>query len=260
MSSPPVMLSSIPVAPSIADSSSGEEIASLAASPARLSPADVPTPISAEPASAMIARTSAKSRLIRPGTVIRSVMPWTPWRRMSSALRKASLIGSRRSTMLSSFSFGTMISVSTSLRSFSIPSRACCIRRAALELERLGDDADGERADLLLGDLGDHGRGAGAGAAALAGGDEDHVGPLQRLLDVVAALGRGARPDLGVAPGAEAAGQVLTDRELDVGLGGAERLRVGVDGEELDALEAGVDHPRDGVGAAAAGADDLDHG
>jgi hypothetical protein len=29
----------------------------------------------------MIVRTSAKSRLMRPGIVIRSVMPWTPWRR-----------------------------------------------------------------------------------------------------------------------------------------------------------------------------------
>jgi cell division protein FtsZ len=35
-------------------------------------------------------RTSAKSRLIRPGIVIRSVMPWTPWRRTSwSCARRA---------------------------------------------------------------------------------------------------------------------------------------------------------------------------
>ena len=34
--------------------------------------------MSAEPAPVMIVRTSAKSRLIRPGVVIRSVMPWTP--------------------------------------------------------------------------------------------------------------------------------------------------------------------------------------
>ena len=64
---PPVMLSRIPVAPSTDSSSSGEEIAALAASAARLSPPAVPMPISAEPASCMIVRTSAKSRLIRPG-------------------------------------------------------------------------------------------------------------------------------------------------------------------------------------------------
>src|SRR5690606_6633254 len=35
---------------------------------------------------------------------------------------------------------------------------------------------------------------------------------------------------------------------------------VGVDGDELDPFQPGVDHPVDGVDAAAADADDLDHG
>jgi hypothetical protein len=52
------------------------------------------------------------------------------------------------------------------------------MRRSPFEVERLGDHADGEDAELL-GRLGDHGRGAGAGAAAHAGGDEDHVRPLR---------------------------------------------------------------------------------
>src|SRR3954451_24783031 len=56
----------------------------------------------------------------------------------------------------------------------------------ALEVERLRDDAARERADLVLGDLRDDGRRAGAGAAALARRDEHHVRALQRLLDVVA--------------------------------------------------------------------------
>ena len=231
----------------------------MAASIARFSPAALPMPIIAEPAFDMTVRTSAKSRLIWPGVVIRSVMPWTPWRRMSSAIRNASCIVVRRSTISSSFWFGTMISVSTLARSWSMPSSACCIRALALELERLGDDADGQRADLLLGDLGDHRGRPGAGAAALAGGDEHHVGALQRLLDVVARLGRGAAADLGVRAGAEALGEVVADRKLDVGVAGLERLDVGVDRDELDALEARVDHPRNGVRAAAAGADDLDY-
>ncbi len=103
------------------------------------------------------------------------------------------------------------------------------------------------------------GGGSGAGAAALAGGDEDHVGALQRLLDVVARLGRSACPHLGVGAGAEAVGELVADRELDVGLAGLKRLHVGVDGDELDALEAGVDHARNGIGSAAARADDLDY-
>ena len=108
---------------------SGELTAIFAASWARFSPAAVPTPIIAEPASAITVRTSAKSRLICPGVVIRSVIPCTPWRRMSSAMRKASWTEVRRSTTSSSFWFGTMISVSTLARSLSIPSSACCMRR-----------------------------------------------------------------------------------------------------------------------------------
>ena len=129
----------------------------------------------------------------------------------------------------------------------------------ALELERAGDDAHGERADLVLGDLRDHGRGAGAGAAALAGGDEHHVRALERLLDVVARLGRRALPDLRVRARAEALREVVADVQLDVGIGHLERLGIRVAGDELHAGEAGVDHPVDGVGSAAADADDLDH-
>jgi len=38
----------------------------------------------------MMAFTSAKSRLMMPGTVMMSEMPCTAWRRMSSAMRNAS--------------------------------------------------------------------------------------------------------------------------------------------------------------------------
>ena len=51
------------------------EIASVAASAARLSPEAIPIPIIAVPAPFIMVHTSAKSRLIRPGTVIKSVMP-----------------------------------------------------------------------------------------------------------------------------------------------------------------------------------------
>ena len=127
-----------------------------------------------------------------------------------------------------------------------------------LERERARDHADGQRADLVLGDLGDHRRGAGAGAAALAGGHEHHVGALQRLLDVVARLRRGAVTDVRIRAGAEPLGQLVADVQLDVGVAHRERLRVGVAGDELDASQSGVDHPVDGVGAATADADDLD--
>ena len=129
----------------------------------------------------------------------------------------------------------------------------------ALERERPRHHADGQRAELA-GDGRDHGRAAGAGAAALARGDEHHVGAAQQLLDVVLGVLGGLAPDLGVGARAEAAGGVASDVELDVGIAHQQRLRVGVDGDELDALEALLDHPVDGIDAAAADADHLDDG
>ena len=85
----PVMLSSTPRAPSIAASSSGLEIAALAADTARSSPLAWPMPISAEPALDSTILTSAKSVLIRPGVVIRLVMPDTPCSSTSSAILNA---------------------------------------------------------------------------------------------------------------------------------------------------------------------------
>jgi hypothetical protein len=51
---------------------------------------------------------------------------------------------------------------------------------------------------------------------------------------------------------------ITSDVELDVGVGHQQRLRVGVDGDELHALEPDLDHPVDGVDTATTDADDLD--
>ena len=104
------------------------------------------------------------------------------------------------------------------------------------------------------------GRGAGAGAAAEAGGDEDHVGAFQRLDDLVGVFQRGLAADLGIGAGAEAVGEL--DAELDAHRGARhlQRLQVGVGDHELDAFQVSVDHAVDGVAAAAAHADDLDLG
>src|SRR5262249_25017927 len=127
-----------------------------------------------------------------------------------------------------------------------------------LELERSRDHADGERADLILRDLGDDRGGPGAGAAALARGDEDHVRALERFLDVVARLRRRALPDVRVGTGAEPLGELVADVQLDVGVAHRERLRVGVDRDELDSAQPCVDHAVDRIGSAAADSDDFD--
>ena len=203
--------------------------------------------------------TSAKSRLIRPGVVIRSVMPWTPESSTWSALRNASSIETPRSLIDSSRSLGMTMRVSTSSRRLRDAGLGLVGATAALEGERAGHDTDRQGAQAL-GDPGDDGRAAGAGAAALAGGDEDHVGPLEDLLDLLRVVLGGLLADLGVGAGAEPTGELTADVELDVGVAHQQRLRVGVDRDELDALEADLDHPVDGVDTAAADADDLDDG
>jgi hypothetical protein len=72
----------------------------------------------------MIDFTSAKSRLISPAVVIRSVIPWTPESRTWSAERNASSALTLRSLIDSSRSFGMTMSVSTSARSSSMPDSA----------------------------------------------------------------------------------------------------------------------------------------
>ena len=127
---------------------------------------------------------------------------------------------------------------------------------ASLEQERLGHDADGEGAGLA-GHLRHDRRGSGAGAAAHAAGHEDHVGALDRLRHLVAVLLDGLAPDLGPGPGAEAAGQLPADLDLDVRFRDREGLRVGVDRDELDPAELVLDHPVDGVPAAPTDTHDL---
>ena len=127
----------------------------------------------------------------------------------------------------------------------------------ALEPERPGHHPDSQRAKRP-GDVGDHRRTAGTGAAALTRRDEDHVGALEHLFDLLAVIFRGPGADVRVRPGAEPAGQFPADVELDVGVAHQQGLRVGVNRDELDALQSLFDHAIDGVNAASADSDDLD--
>ncbi len=83
----------------------------------------------AAPASDMTVFTSAKSTLIMPGTVMMSETPWTPCRRTSSAMRKASRRVAFFSVMPSILSFGMTMMVSTLSRRLSTPSSATRDRR-----------------------------------------------------------------------------------------------------------------------------------
>ena len=123
-SGPPAMENSTREAPAMDASSRLEFVACCAASSARFSPLAMPMPIMAVPASFLTVRMSAKSRLMRPGMVMRSVTPWMPWRNVSSAMRKASIIEVFLSTISSRRSFGMTMSVSTFWESRSMPCSA----------------------------------------------------------------------------------------------------------------------------------------
>ena len=186
-------------------------------------------------------------------------MPWTPESSTSSAERKASIRETPASPSCSSRSLGMTIRVSHSLRSPWMPSSAWPARRRPSKVNGRVTTPMVSAPELAR-DRGHHRRAAGAGAAALAGGDEDHVGTLEDLLDLLAVVLGGLAADLRVGPGAEAAGQLAADVELDVGVGHQQGLGVGVHRDELDALEADLDHAVDGVDATATDADNLDHG
>ena len=89
------------------------------------------------PLSFMTVETSAKSRLISAGTLIRSVIPVTACSRTSSAFLSASGMVVRLSTSSSSLSLGITIRESTFSLRFAIPSLALVIRCLASNLKGL---------------------------------------------------------------------------------------------------------------------------
>lgn len=127
----------------------------------------------------------------------------------------------------------------------------------ALERERLGDHRD--RQDVhLLGDLRHHRGGTGTRTTAHAGGDEDHVGALQQILDAFTVLQCSLATDRRIRPGPQALGDVAAQLQQRLGIQALQSLGIGVGTDEIDAFQLRVDHVLHGVAAAAPNADDLD--
>jgi hypothetical protein len=217
-------------------------------------------PIIAEPASFMTVRMSAKSRLIRPGMVIRSVTPWMPWRSVSSAMRKASSMLVFFSTISSRRSFGMTISVSTFWDSSSMPCSAWLRRRRPSKLNGF------VTIPTVSAPISSRAISATTGAApvpvpppspAVTNTISDSASDL---CDLVAAFLGCLSADLGVRAGTQAARKILADMNGLVCIGHQQRLVVGVDGDELNALDAGLDHAVDCICAAAADTHDADEG
>ena len=131
-------------------------------------------------------------------------MPCTPCSSTSSAILNAFSIDVRSSLTWSRRSFGMMMIVSTLSLRFWMPVSACTERRRP-------SNPNGRvttpivNAPMATRDLGDERRAAGARAAALARGDEHHVGALQHLFDLLAVLLGGLPADLGIGARAETA-------------------------------------------------------
>ena len=119
-------------------------------------------------------------------------MPCTPWRSTSSATRNASTIEVCLSSTVSSRLLGTTISVSTSSASASTPCSACSARREPSKPNGLVTIAT-VSAPTSRAIRATIGAAPGAGAAAGARRDEDHVRALQQRLDAVVVLHRGLR-------------------------------------------------------------------
>ena len=125
------------------------------------------------------------------------------------------------------------------------------------EGERPGDDTDGQRTEAT-GDARDERRRTRPGPATFSCRDEDHVGTGERGLDLVAVvLGRLAT-DVRIGARTQTTREVATDVELHVRIRHQQRLRVGVDRDELHTAQPGIDHAVDGVDTATPDADDLD--
>ena len=232
-------------------------MACRAASTARFSPLARPMPMSAEPASFMIARTSAKSWLMRPGTVMMSLMPWTPWRRTSSTTRKASRMLVFFWTTSLSRSLGIVISAST----WALSSSAAF---SATSLRLLPSNANGLVTTPIVSAP------PSLAICATTGAAPEPVPPpspavMKTMSESASAWAifsesssADALPDRRVAAGAEPAGDLVADADLVRRVGLEERLGIRVAGDELDAHHLGPDHPVDGVAAAAADPDDAD--
>ena len=133
--------------------------------------------------------------------------------------------------------------------------------RRALEGERLGHDADGQRA-----------RRSRAISATIGAAPVPVPPPMPAVTNTMSAspsdfleLARGsprrrARRPPPCPPATESLGRPSTRSGCARCVRQLERLRVGVDRDELDSLQALGDHPVDGVRAAAADADHLDPG
>ena len=129
---------------------------------------------------------------------------------------------------------------------------------AAFHLERTRDHGHREDAEFLR-HLCDHRCRARARSTTHAGGDEQHVAALDHLDDPIAVFHRRLPAHFRIGARAETLGDIAADLQRGFHLRVLESLRIGVDAQELHALDATANHVGNCVAAAATYSYDFDY-
>ncbi len=120
----------------------------------------------------------------------------------------------------------------------------------AFEREGLGGNRHGKRAEFA-GKIRNHGRSAASGAAAEAGGDENHVRAVERFENFLGVLKRGLAADFGICSRAQSFCKFCAQLQFHRRLRKLERLQIRVGRDEFHAFHLGANHAVDGVTTAA---------
>ena len=126
---------------------------------------------------------------------------------------------------------------------------------AAFELERFGNDADGQNA-FGFGQLGNDRCGTRTGTAAHAGGNKDHIGAFKFFFYFFLGFFGGQLTDFRTGSGAETLCGFKAELDFAAGRGMSESLRVGIGNDKVNAFQILRNHIIDGIAAAAADTDD----
>ena len=128
----------------------------------------------------------------------------------------------------------------------------------AFEHEGLGDHGHGQDTKLFR-HFSDYRSSASTGAAAHAGGDEQHIRAVNGFSDFLAILQRRFAPDFRIRARAQTLGDGNAQLQLHVCITLGECLRIGIGRDELHPLEPARDHVVHCITTAAAHADHFDH-
>ena len=124
-------------------------------------------------------------------------------------------------------------------------------------MEGLGHDTDGQDPQFTSRACHNRSR-ARSGAAAHARGDEDHMRTGQLVADLVNHFFGSGAPDFRLRTRTQTLGDLNPHLDDPMGLGGGQRLRIGITDNEFASLQTKLDHIIDRITARAANTENGD--